>query len=116
MAGLPPLDVPIEDEAWKVIEDDFVLLWAMNLTHARYTIDIDFNHPELSQNKIVEYTLEVEEECPVAKEFGFSGIGEGIVFSYSDDEHSYTFKSKGIKHQKSKVKTVKKLMYLKLIN
>ena len=79
-----------------------------------YTIDIDFNHPELSQNKIIEQTLEVEDECPVAKEFGFIGLGEGIVYTYIkpdtelSDQTIYRFKSKGLLHSKSsKVKTLK---------
>jgi len=74
-----------------------------------YSIDIDFNVPQLSQNKIIEMTLEVENECPVAKAFGFTGIGEGIVFSYmTPDGKSYKFKSKGELHAgKSKVKTLK---------
>jgi len=73
-----------------------------------YTIEVDFNNPQLFQNKIIEMTIEVEEECPVAKEFGFSGIGEGIVFSHLNEDGSrYIFKSKGTLHSKSKVKTLK---------
>jgi len=74
-----------------------------------YSIDIDFNTPQLSQNNIIDMTLEVEEECPVGKAFGFSGIGEGIVFSHmTSDGKKYTFKSKGEKHSaKSKVNTLK---------
>jgi len=74
-----------------------------------YTIDIDFNHPELSQNKIIEQTLEVEAECPVAKEFGFDGtVGEGIVYTCVDGDSRYQLKSKGLIHSKSsKVKVLK---------
>lgn len=74
-----------------------------------YEIDIDFNRPDLSQDKIIEMTLEVETECPVGKEFGFTGIGEGIVFCHHTEKgHVYRFKSKGEKHAgKSKVKTLK---------
>jgi len=75
--------------------------------YKKYHIDIDFNAPELSQNKIIEYTLEVEEQCPVASEFGIKGLGEGIVFTHRSEGRSYTFKSKGIKHTNSKVKTLK---------
>lgn len=46
-----------------------------------YSIDIDFNMPGLAQNKLAEITNEVEAECPVAKEFGHLGIGEGVVWS-----------------------------------
>jgi len=75
-----------------------------------YEIEIDFNRPELSQNKIVEMTLSVEEECPVAKHFGFPNtVGEGIVFSNLDENGvRIFFKSKGEKHAGvSKVKTLK---------
>jgi hypothetical protein len=74
-----------------------------------YEIDIDFNHPELSQNKLIEMTLEVENECPVSKAFGFPNeIGEGIVFVHESEGKRYVLKSKGEKHAgKSKVKTLK---------
>lgn len=71
-----------------------------------YEVEIDFNNPELSQNKLIELTEEVERECPVGKYFGVSGIGEGIVFTASHDGHHYIFKSKGEKHSPSKVKTL----------
>jgi len=70
-------------------------------------VDIDFNVPELAQNKIIELTLAVEDECPVAKQLGATGIGEGIVFESHYNGHRYIFKSKGVKHQNSKVKTLK---------
>lgn len=74
-----------------------------------YIVDIDFNAPQLAQNKIIEMTIEVENECPVSKEFGVEGIGEGIVFSHTTpDGKVYRFKSKGEKHSNaSKVKTLK---------
>lgn len=43
-------------------------------------IDIDFNMPQLIQNDLAELTQAVEDECPVAKELGYIGIGEGNVF------------------------------------
>jgi len=74
-----------------------------------YKIDIDFNDPKASQNKIIDMTLEVEAECPVAKAFGVSGIGEGIVFSSNYKGNNYRFKSKGEKHTTSKVKKLSKV-------
>ena len=71
-----------------------------------FSIDIDFNNPALIQNKLIELTLEVENECPVGKQFGFSGIGEGIVFSAKFQGDVIRFKSKGEKHSVSKVKTL----------
>jgi len=71
-----------------------------------FSMDIDFNNPELSQNKLVELTQNVEKECPVGKYFGISDIGEGIVWEYIDSDVRYIFKVKGEKHQNSKVKTL----------
>lgn len=71
-----------------------------------YSIDIDFNMPQLIQNKLSELTIAVEEECPVAKAFGFSGIGEGIVWSTELNGNVHRFKVKGEKHSSSKVKTL----------
>lgn len=72
-----------------------------------YEIDIDFNNPAEVQNKIIEMTIEVENECPVGREFGKIGIGEGIVFSHlNEDGSKFRFKSKGEKHSSSKVKTL----------
>jgi len=68
-----------------------------------YEIDIDFNNPELSQNKLIEMTIEVESECPVGSYFGNKGVGEGIVFTCVTNQE-LKFKSKGEKHSASKVK------------
>jgi len=75
-----------------------------------WEISIDFNHPEEAQNRLVELTQAVENECPVGKAHGVSGVGEGIVwwplrhptFNVRDLE----FKVKGEKHSESKVKTL----------
>ncbi len=71
-----------------------------------YSIDIDFNMPQLVQNQLSELTIAVEEECPVAKAFGFSGIGEGVVWSCEFQNVVHRFKTKGDKHSSSKVKTL----------
>jgi hypothetical protein len=68
-----------------------------------YEIDIDFNYPELSQNRMIEMTVEVEDKCPVGAYFGKDGVGEGIVFTCVSDP-SLKFKSKGEKHSVSRVK------------
>jgi len=71
-----------------------------------YSMDIDFNMPQLVQNELSELTIAVEEECPVAKAFGFSGIGEGIVWTAEFKGNVHRFKVKGEKHSSSKVKTL----------
>ena len=75
-----------------------------------WEISVNFDKFHESTNKIVDLTIEVEDECPVAKHFGSIGIGEGIVFrsvTKGYDSSDFWFKSKGEKHAKSKVKTIK---------
>ena len=75
-----------------------------------WVIEIDFSNPEEAQNRLVELTQAVEDECPVGKAFGVSGVGEGIVWwpiPTSDfNTHGLAFKVKGEKHSESKVKTL----------
>jgi len=74
-----------------------------------WTIDIDFNHPQLSQPKLIELTEMVEAECPAGKFFGNTGIGEGIVWHCEEPGFTSSrlwFKVKGEKHSVSKVKTL----------
>jgi hypothetical protein len=80
------------------------------LQFPHWFIDIDFNRPELSQNKIVDLTLAIEAECPVGKYFGVEGVGEGLVAEYifPNGSDRYIFKSKGLLHANgSKVKTIR---------
>lgn len=71
-----------------------------------FSIDIDFNMPQLVQNDLIDMTIEVENKCPVGADFGFDGTGEGIVFTCDYNGIIYRFKSKGEKHSISKVKTL----------
>lgn len=64
-----------------------------------YEIEIDFNTPQLSQNKLSELTLEVEEECPVAKAFFDSVMNENIAYEengkiWFEKENEFTDKFK----------------------
>ena len=75
-------------------------------------ICIDFANPEYSQNKLVELTSDVEEECPVARQLGVEGniLGEGLVWIPDDAElcadSGNWFKTKGKKHSVSNTKSV----------
>ena len=71
-----------------------------------YKVNVDFNYPELVQNKFVELVNEVEKECPVSKSFNVSGIGEGIVWTARYEGVRHIFKTKGEKHSVSKVKKI----------
>lgn len=72
-----------------------------------WTIDIDFVHPELIQNQLIELTDAVEKRCPVGDAFGVEGIGEGIVWRCISDvefnTHGLIFKVKGQAHSDTKV-------------
>lgn len=67
-------------------------------------VTIDFNKTDDTIKNILKDTTSVEDECPVGKYFGVSGVGEGVVLLSNDGE--YIFKSKGEKHSVSKVKTL----------
>lgn len=67
---------------------------------ATWEFKIDFNYPRTIEQELTKITEEVEAECPVAKHFGISGIGEGVVWSCG----GLRFKVKGEKHSVSKVK------------
>jgi hypothetical protein len=76
-----------------------------------WSVAVDFNQPEAVQNRLVELTMAVEAECPVAKTFGISGIGEGIVWRCDDNQgiQGLTFKVKGAKHSTSKVRVLNEI-------
>ena len=69
-----------------------------------FSVVIDFNNPETIQNRLVDITEAVEENCPVAHAFGIEGIGEGVVWTGILDGVYHRFKVKGEKHSVSKVK------------
>lgn len=70
-----------------------------------YSIDVDFNMPQLAQNNFAEITDKVEAECPISKAFGVdNGLGEGVVWSVEYKGNTHRFKVKGDKHSVTKVK------------
>lgn len=78
------------------------------------TVSIDFNNPALVVNDIINMTIAVEDKCPVGAAlkmfYGIEStneIGEGVVLTgRGPDGAFFMFKSKGEKHQNSKVKTL----------
>jgi|TARA_R110000851_G_scaffold56073_2_gene131178 hypothetical protein len=82
-----------------------------------YSIDVDFNMPQLAQNKFGEITEKVENECPISKAFGIdNGLGEGVVWSVNYKDSVHRFKVKGEKHSVSKVRTLAHVDVEKLEN
>jgi len=75
-----------------------------------YSVDVDFNNPQLAQNKFIEITEKVEKECPVARALGIeNGVGEGVVWSAYYEGSNLRFKVKGEKHSVTRVKTLAKV-------
>lgn len=91
-----------------------------------YKVELDMDNVSDAQQQIVDITLKIEDECPVGRYFGVNGIGEGIVFTsvnilkfYPVEEGHIqlhkpleskllhlNFKSKGMLHSVSNVKTI----------
>lgn len=70
-----------------------------------FTVDVDFNMPQLAQNKFAEITEQIEKECPISKAFGIdNSLGEGVVWSVEYKGNIHRFKVKGDKHSVTKVK------------
>jgi len=72
-----------------------------------YEIEIDFENPKDKQNEMIKITDEIDKVCPVAKELGVVGHGEGVVWNAWFNDTRHTFKIKGESHANSKVKTLK---------
>ena len=82
-----------------------------------FEIDIDFNSPKLSQNKLIKITEEVERQCPVGAYFNKTGVGEGVVWTeWAQTQGHLTFKVKGEQHSVSAVKTLAPVDTEKLAN
>ena len=80
-----------------------------------YSVEVDFNMPQLAQNKFLEITEQVEKECPTAKALGIiGGMGEGVVWTTKYNGNIHRFKVKGEKHSVTKVKTLAKVDVEKL--
>ena len=74
-----------------------------------YEINVDINDPKIAKNKLIEFTNNVENECPVGKKFKRivgtdNTTGEGIVWKAEFDGKVFRFKVKGKEHSSSKVK------------
>ena len=67
-----------------------------------YHEELVFNDVKESREKLHTHTLAVEKECPFAKTFGISGVGEGIVWKAEHplgSDARFWLKTKGLQHQ-----------------
>jgi hypothetical protein len=69
------------------------------LNFTLFSVDVDFGNPVEARDKMEKFVEQVEKECPVAKKFGVSGIGEGIVFTGTYKDQRVQFKVKGDAHK-----------------
>ena len=81
-------------------------LWNNDIVHSiyeapTYSVEVSCVRPDNAIPYLNEITGQVEDECPFAKTFDVSGVGEGVV--WKNHEFGYRFKTKGEKHSKSKV-------------
>jgi len=107
-----PIDADSEENAFWLetggvcVEDDLIF----NIAHfPTVEVLIDFENPQMSQNKMIELVDELEPNSKVGQQFGVDGnVGEGYVFTFEFEGDLFKFKVKGEKHAgKSKVKTLK---------
>lgn len=70
-----------------------------------YHIGVDLERPDKAIEDMVAMATGIGDECPFAKLFGVSGIGEGVVFREAG-QHSFgnAFKVKDSRYSKSKIK------------
>lgn len=70
-----------------------------NITdYQTYELRVDLNQSKDAIPLIQNIVDAVEAECPVAKAFGVSGVGEGVVWSGKHRNSTYVFKTKGKEH------------------
>ena len=80
-----------------------------------YSIEIDFNMPELSQTSLTQITEQVEQRCPVGAYFNRTGIGEGVVWTeWTRTSGNLTFKVKGREHLVTRSNTLVSLKVTKV--
>ncbi|KAL2068456.1 hypothetical protein VTL71DRAFT_16554 [Oculimacula yallundae] len=93
----------LADEAYADIED--VDAGIYNISRGGFFHEIlDFKEPQPCSERMMEFTLAVEKECPFSKSFGISGIGEGIVWKAAPplgENAMFWVKTKGPLHRVS---------------
>lgn len=71
-------------------------------------MEIDFERPDIAQNKFIELIEQHEKNSPVGQKFGIeNNILEGHVWTFEYKGSVHRFKVKGEEHAASKVKTLK---------
>lgn len=72
-----------------------------------YELEINFECPQIAQDKLIEITEKVENQCPVGTYFDRSGLGEGVVWTeWEKSNGTLVFKVKGARHSVTNVATL----------
>ncbi|KAJ3127866.1 hypothetical protein HK098_005642 [Nowakowskiella sp. JEL0407] len=103
------------NDAWQDFRDYYHIAMEENDIYnisrgGTFHLVLDMTDTEKIVDELQAITNEVERECPFAKTFGVSGIGEGVVWTVEELSGStrHQFKVKGDEHANSKVKTLTK--------
>ncbi|KAE8453328.1 hypothetical protein EG329_011396 [Mollisiaceae sp. DMI_Dod_QoI] len=93
----------VPDQKYSHIHDEDTGFY--NISRAGfYHEELNILDREASEKRLMKLTLDVEKECPFAKTFGISGVGEGIVWKAAHPlgaEAQFWLKTKGPLHSVS---------------
>lgn len=73
----------LKDDETKHLKNPDTLIFNV-LDFEKYSIDIDFENPQLAQNKLIELTMAVEAECPVGKYFLNQVLLNNVAYEHQD--------------------------------
>jgi hypothetical protein len=109
--GVMSIPMDSDDENDKIWYDHTYLMFGSSRVYniydfPTYNIQVDFNNAKDSVKLLEKITLDVENECPVAKQLTVSGIGEGVVWVGDYNGKPLRFKTKGDKHKSTKEKSL----------
>lgn len=88
------------------VDDVIINLTARSPEYQNKPFIVDTEQPHLFLDAITPIVDAIGAECPVAKEFGVAGFGEGLVFTGVYQGKVYRFKIKDSRHKVSKIREV----------
>ena len=113
------VEIDAEDSRWletSILPNNQPIIWldipSRNIfnimNYPTIKMEIDFERPDIAQNKFIELIEQHEKNSPVGQKFGIeNNILEGYVWTFEYKGSVHRFKVKGDEHAASKVKTLK---------
>lgn len=98
------------DEDYADIHNESVGIYSISRGGFYHEV-LDIKDLDTCKEKLLAHTLDVETECPFAKSFGFSGLGEGIVWKAEyplSQDSRFWLKTKGPEHRHTHTDKLKK--------